>query len=165
MQYQTKTNKIMYKVYTKNGVALFISLCDDVEPNKGGYYCEVYLDEDGITEFDNFVIHKEDLDCFENKNEAIILHCEAYANGVDDIPILNKKFSTICDLIKDADAMGNDFYMRHILYNKNMSKNNSGRVSGKSHNPQQLNHYANQKFYTYYNILSILTKLYKKLKI
>lgn len=25
-----------------------------------------------------------------------------------------------------------------------MSKNNSGRVSGKSHNPQQLNHYANQ---------------------
>ena len=110
----------MYKVYTKNGVALFISLCDDVEPNKGGYYCEVYLDEDGITEFGNFVIHKEDLDCFENKNEAIILHCEAYANGVDDIPILNKKFSTICDLIKDADAMGNDFYMRHILYNKNI---------------------------------------------
>ena len=110
----------MYKVYTKNGIALFISLCDDVEPNKGGYYCEVYLDEDCISEFDNFVIHKEDLDCFENKNEGIILHCEAYANGVDDIPILNNKFSTICDLIKDADAMGNDFYMRHILYNKNI---------------------------------------------
>ena len=113
----------MYKVYTKNGIALYISLCDDVEPNKGGYYCEVYLDEDGITEFDNFVIHKEDLDCFENKNEGIIVHCEEYANGVDDMPILNKKFSTICDLIKDADAMGNDFYMRHILYNKNMDAN------------------------------------------
>lgn len=110
----------MYKVYTKNGIALFISLCDDVEPNKGGYYCEVSLDEDGISEFDNFVIHKEDLDCFENKSEGIIVHCEAYANSVDDMPILNKKFSTICDLIKDADAMGNDFYMRHILYNKNI---------------------------------------------
>jgi hypothetical protein len=110
----------MYKVYTKNGIALFISLCDDVEPNKGGYYCEVSLDEDGISEFDNFVIHKEDLDCFENKSEGIILHCEAYANGVDDIPILNKKFSTICDLIRDTDAMANDFYMRHILYNRNM---------------------------------------------
>jgi hypothetical protein len=110
----------MYKVYTKNGIALFISLCDDVEPNKGGYYCEVYLDEDGITEFDNFVIHKEDLFSFENKSEGIISLCEVYANGVDDISILNKKFSTICDLIKDADAMGNDFYMRHILYNRNM---------------------------------------------
>ena len=64
----------MYKVYTKNGIALFISLCDDVEPNKGGYYCEVYLDEDGITEFDNFVIHKEDLFSFENKSEGIICY-------------------------------------------------------------------------------------------
>ena len=110
----------MYKVYTKNGIALFISLCDDVEPNKGGYYCEVYLDEDCITEFDNFVIHKEDLDCFENEDNGIEVLCEEYARGVDDMPILNKKFNTICDLIKDADAMGNDFYMRHILYNKNI---------------------------------------------
>ena len=113
----------MYKVYTKNGIALFISLCDDVEPNKGGYYCEVYLDEDCITEFDNFVIHKEDLDCFENEDNGIEVLCEEYARGVDDMPILNKKFNTICDLIKDADAMGNDFYMRHILYNKNMDAN------------------------------------------
>ena len=110
----------MYKVYTKNGIALFISLCDDVEPNKGGYYCEVYLNEDCISEYDNFVIHKEDLDCFENEDNGIEVLCEEYARGVDDIPILNKKFSTICDLIKDADAMGNDFYMRHILYNKNI---------------------------------------------
>lgn len=110
----------MYKVYTKNGIALFISLCDDVEPNKGGYYCEVSLDEDGISEFDNFVIHKEDLDCFENKVEGIIVHCEEYANNVDDMPILNNKFNTICDLIRDTDAMVDDFYMRHILYNKNM---------------------------------------------
>lgn len=113
----------MYKVYTKNEIALFISLCDDVEPNKGGYYCEVYLDEDCITEFDNFVIHKEDLDCFENEDNGIEVLCEEYARGVDDMLILNKKFNTICDLIKDADAMGNDFYMRHILYNKNMDAN------------------------------------------
>jgi hypothetical protein len=110
----------MYKVYTKNGIALYISLCDDVEPNKGGYYCEVYLYEDGVTEFDNFVIHKEDLFSFENKSEGIISLCEVYANGVDDIPILNKKFSTIYYLIRDTDAMANDFYMRHILYNRNM---------------------------------------------
>lgn len=110
----------MYKVYTKNGIALFISLCDDVEPNKGGYYCEVYLNEDGITEFDNFVIHKEDLFSFENKSEGIISLCEVYANGVDDMPILNKKFNTICYLIRDTDAMANDFYMQHILCNRNM---------------------------------------------
>ena len=34
----------MIKVTTKNGLDLFIMLCDDVDPNKGGYYCEVYLD-------------------------------------------------------------------------------------------------------------------------
>lgn len=110
----------MQKVYTKNGVALYISLCDDVEPNKGGYYCEVSLDEDGVWEFDNFVIHKEDLDCFENENEGIVVHCEEYAKGVDDMPILNKKFSTICDLVRDTDAMVNDFYMQHTLRNKNI---------------------------------------------
>lgn len=110
----------MYKVYTNNGVALYISLCDDVEPNKGGYYCEVCLDEDGISEFDNFVIHKEDLACFESKNKGIIFLCESYANSVDDMPILNKKFNTICDLIRDTDAMVNDFYMQHTLRNKNI---------------------------------------------
>ena len=34
----------MIKVTTKNGLDLFISLFDDVDPNKGGYYCEVYLE-------------------------------------------------------------------------------------------------------------------------
>lgn len=113
----------MIKTTTKNGVSLFISLCDDVEPNKGGYYCEVYLDEDCNEEFDNFVIHKEDLDCFVNEDNGIEVLCEEYARGVDDMPILNKKFNAIYDLIGDLDSKVGDFYGKHILYNKNMDVN------------------------------------------
>lgn len=113
----------MIKTTTKNGVSLFISLCDDVEPNKGGYYCEVYLDEDCNEEFDNFVIHKEDLDCFVNEDNGIEVLCEEYARGVDDMPILNKKFNAIYDLIGDLDSKVGDFYGKHILYNKNMDIN------------------------------------------
>jgi len=36
-----------------------VAFVDDVEPNEGGYYCQVY-DEDDY-EIDNFVIHKEEL--------------------------------------------------------------------------------------------------------
>lgn len=110
----------MIKTTTKNGVLLFISLCDDVEPNKGGYYCEVFLDEGGVEEFDNFVIHKEDLDCFENKENGINVLCDEYTRGVDDMPILNKKFNAIYDLIGDVDSQVSDFYGKHILYNKNV---------------------------------------------
>lgn len=113
----------MIKTTTKNGVSLFISLCDDVEPNEGGYYCEVYLDEDCNEDFDNFVIHKEDLDCFENEDNGIKVLCEEYTRGVDDMPILNKKFNAIYDLIGDLDSKVGDFYGKHILYNKNMDVN------------------------------------------
>ena len=110
----------MIKATTKNGVELFITLCDDCDENKGGYYCEVYLDEDMEEDFDNFVIHKEDLDCFENEDDGIKVLCEEYTRGVDDMPILNKKFNAIYNLIGDVDSQVSDFYGKHILYNKNM---------------------------------------------
>ena len=69
----------MIKEYTKNGVELFISLCDDCFPNEGGYYCEVFLDEDCIEEYDNFVIHKEDLNNAVDKDEFIQNCCKNYA--------------------------------------------------------------------------------------
>ena len=109
----------MIKVQTKNGVDLFISLCDDCFPNEGGYYCEVFLDEDYIEEYDNFVIHKKDLDCVVNKDEFIQICCENYAKSVDDMPFLNKKFNKIYNLISEANDLIDDFYMRHIVFNEN----------------------------------------------
>lgn len=110
----------MIKATTKNGVELFITLCDDCDENKGGYFCQVYLDEDCSEDYDYFVIHKEDLDCFENKDECIQISCEEYAKGFDDMPILNERFNKIYDLIGDVDSQVSDFYGKHILYNKNM---------------------------------------------
>ncbi len=113
----------MIKVNTKNCVQLYISMTEDCFPNEGGYYCEVYRDEDGMEEFDNFVIHKEDLDCFANKKEGIEELCRAYAEGVDDMPILNKKFNAIYDRIGDLDNDIDNFYTCHILFNKNVDAN------------------------------------------
>jgi hypothetical protein len=108
----------MIKVQTKNGVELFITLCDDCGNNKGGYYCEVSLDENGVFEYDNFVIHKEDLECCENKDEYIQICCEEYAKNVDDMPILNKEFNEVYDKISDAYDKVNEFYLKYIFFNK-----------------------------------------------
>ena len=109
----------MIKVTTQNGLDLFISLFDDVEPNKGGYYCEVYINEGDCIDIDNFVIHKEDLDCFESREEGINVHCEAYAKEFDDMPYLNIEFNKIYQKVSDAFESINEFYLKHIFSNKN----------------------------------------------
>lgn len=108
----------MIKATTKNGVDLFISLCDDVEPNKGGYYCEVYLDEDNYIDVDDFVIHKEDLDCYDDREAGINAICEAYAKGLDDIPYLNREFNKIYRKVSNAYNLINEFYLKHITFNE-----------------------------------------------
>ena len=113
----------MIKVDTKNCVQLYITMTEDCFPNEGGYYCEVYRDEDAIEEFDNFVIHKEDLDCFANKEEGIKELCRAYAEGVDDMTILSQKFNDIYNRIGDLDNDIDIFYGRHILFNKSVDAN------------------------------------------
>lgn len=46
-----------------NGVKYYISLKEDVDPNEGGYYCQVYTDESLENEIDYFTISKdEDVD-------------------------------------------------------------------------------------------------------
>lgn len=39
----------------------YVSFCDDVGTNKGGYYCEVYTDNWMCYTIDDFVITKEQL--------------------------------------------------------------------------------------------------------
>lgn len=45
----------------KDGKKVYISFCDDCDINKGGYYCQVYDNEDMDNEIDNFVIQAEDV--------------------------------------------------------------------------------------------------------
>lgn len=53
---------------------VFVSLCDDVGENKGGFFCQVYADEDMENEINYFVIHKEDLEkCLLEKREKYII--------------------------------------------------------------------------------------------
>lgn len=40
---------------------VYVSFCDDTHPNKGGYFCQVYEDENMEKEIDNFVIHANEL--------------------------------------------------------------------------------------------------------
>ena len=109
----------MIKVTTKNGLELFIELIDDVDPkNKGGYYCEVYLDEGDCLNIDNFLIHKEDLDCFEDCEVGIETLCKVYAKHFDDMPYLNREFNEIYQKVSDAYDLINDFYLKHIFFNQ-----------------------------------------------
>lgn len=109
----------MIEVKTKNGVELFITLCDDIDDNKGGYFCQVYLDEDCSEDYDYFVIHKEDLECCVNEDEYIQICCEEYAKGFDDAPILNERMNEIYDAVNNAYDLINDFYLKHIFSNTN----------------------------------------------
>ena len=119
----------MIEVKTKNGVELFITLCDDIDDNKGGYFCQVYLDEDCSEDYDYFVIHKEDLECCENEDEYIQICCENYAKGFDDAPILNEKMNEIYDAVNNAYDLINDFYLKHIFSNTNCSGIDKALVS------------------------------------
>ena len=40
----------------------YISLTDDYGPNEGGYYCQVYQDQDYSEEIDDFCIHPDELE-------------------------------------------------------------------------------------------------------
>lgn len=48
--------------YTKKGTKVDVSFVEDVEPNEGGWYCEI-AHHDTLQPFDNFCIHKEDCNC------------------------------------------------------------------------------------------------------
>jgi len=58
--------------------ALFVSLTDDTFPNKGGYYCQVFEDEDGKCERDTFTISKHEIapsitDNTERRKKAMVI--------------------------------------------------------------------------------------------
>ena len=63
----------MVKATDKLGQTVYVTCTDDCEPNEGGYYCEVYADEDLMYDLDFFCVHPEDCDCSDdNAVEAYI---------------------------------------------------------------------------------------------
>lgn len=106
---------MVVQVRTKNGVKLYITFTDDCDENKGGYYCQVYLDENDAFEYDNFVINKFD-------NRTIEECCIAYANDVDDMPIINKRMNEVYESISDSYMTAFQFFIQHIAINKNVTQ-------------------------------------------
>jgi len=51
----------MLKVQLSPRRKVYVTFCDDTFPNKGGYYCQIYGDENLQWELDNFVIHNNEL--------------------------------------------------------------------------------------------------------
>lgn len=56
----------MKRFITEDGATVYVSYIDDVDPNEGGYYCEVEQEFGNEFEIvlhvvDNFVIHREDI--------------------------------------------------------------------------------------------------------
>lgn len=99
---------------TKNGVKLYVTFVEDVFPNEGGYYCEVYLDDSCCEEIDNFVIYPFELVNGKTPEDV----AKEYITEYDDMFILSNKFDTIYDVISNAYDMVNEFYINHIFFNK-----------------------------------------------
>jgi hypothetical protein len=51
----------MLRVDITKSKSVYVTFCDDTHPNKGGYFCQVYADENCEFEIDNFVIHRNEL--------------------------------------------------------------------------------------------------------
>lgn len=59
----------MVTAKTKKGTEVYVTTTPDCDENKGGLYCQIYLEEDG-EEYDDFCIHKEEL---AEKNEETLI--------------------------------------------------------------------------------------------
>lgn len=112
----------MRKVTTKNGHIYYVTFTDDCEDDVGGYFCQVYKDEDLEEEIDDFVIHKEHIE--EYKLEEI---AQDYVEELDCD--YNIKFGTgnvticICSNNVDIELYGDDDDCKKIAKLLNVSGN------------------------------------------
>ena len=119
---------------TKNGVSLYFEVNEDVSPNEGGYYCDVYLDEDCTFVYDSFDIKKKDLDVLEQefgfmKFAYIQQCCDNYAKNFDDMSVINNEFNEVYEAISNAYSMLNDFYMKYVCFNKNCNSTRKKQIA------------------------------------
>lgn len=76
----------MISYRTKKGTKVYLAFVPDVEPNKGGFYVEVYSENDKY--LDNFVIHSGsdgDLcDCDCTNEDEVENFAKNYISNVED---------------------------------------------------------------------------------
>ena len=71
----------MVRAKTKKGTKVWVNVLSDVEPNLGGFYCEIHINMFG-DRFDDFCIHPEDCDC---KNEKeVIAFIRGYISNINE---------------------------------------------------------------------------------
>lgn len=75
----------------------YISRTEDCDENIGGYFCQVYADENMDYEIDNFCIHKEDLDKHRYAKENDLLNNEDLI-----IEYINNYFDNLTKLRKEV---------------------------------------------------------------
>ena len=66
---------------TWNETIVTITFTKDVEPNEGGYYCEVYLGDTPDNKIDDFCIHPTDCDC--TNMEEVESYARKFMNSVE----------------------------------------------------------------------------------
>lgn len=125
----------MQKVTTKNGNTYYVTFTDDCEDNVGGYFCQVYKDEDLEEEIGFFVLHKRHIDEY-GIDELVQDYVEDFDVEIDvedcDIEVFdedNQKFGTgnvtisICSNNVDIELYGDDDDCKRIAKLLNVSGN------------------------------------------
>ena len=60
---------------------VYVDYIQDCDDNKDGYYCTVYIDADCEFEIDNFCIHTDDCNCFDE--QAVEDYIKEYVKNYD----------------------------------------------------------------------------------
>lgn len=71
----------MILAVTKKGTKVWVATIEDVEPNEGGLYCEIYLDFN-CDRFDDFCIHPEDCNC--KSDMAVRAYVRNYVKTIEE---------------------------------------------------------------------------------
>ena len=125
----------MQKVTTKNGNTYYVTFTDDCYDNVGGYYCQVYKDEDLEEKIGFFILHKRHIDEY-GIDELVKDYVEDFDVEIDvedcDIEVFdedNQKFGTgnvticICSNNVDIELYGDDDDCKKIAKILNVSGN------------------------------------------
>ena len=66
----------MVEAFDKLGQLVYVTYTDDCCENEGGYYCEVWADEDIMYDLGFFCVHPEDCDC--SDDDAVEAYIQKY---------------------------------------------------------------------------------------
>ena len=107
---------------------LYVSATPDCEPNEGGYYCQVYADEDYGDQIDDFCIHPDELE--ENDDIKHWGKVNRMVSSLQKTAIFNHKlndkpkelwYSTVRNqeqISTERTQNHEDYFFRYLLYER-----------------------------------------------